>query len=95
MTRNHEVVDSISGLVKWVKDPKLLWLWHKPSVVALSSPLAWQLPLLQVRPQNAKRKKKEEGDTERPLKEQDTGYAISPCYSATKRVPFSIIFPES
>ena len=26
-TRNHEVSGSISGLVEWVQDPVLLWLW--------------------------------------------------------------------
>ena len=27
LTRNHEVVGLIPGLVQWVKDPSLPWLW--------------------------------------------------------------------
>ena len=28
-TRNHEVAGLIPGLTQWVKDPVLLWLWHR------------------------------------------------------------------
>ena len=41
-TRNHEVVCLIPGLAQWVKDPVLLWLWHRPSAIALIRPLDWQ-----------------------------------------------------
>ena len=50
-------LDSLSGLGIWCCcelwcregrgcgwDPKLLWLWHRPAVVAPIGPLAWELP---------------------------------------------------
>ena len=33
-TRNHEVVGSIPGLVQWVKDLALLWLWLRPETAS-------------------------------------------------------------
>ena len=59
LTRNHEVVGLIPGLVQWVKDPSLpelcvgrrcssdptlLWLWHSPEATAPIRPLAWEPP---------------------------------------------------
>ena len=34
----------ILGKVQCVKDPALLWLWHRLAAVALIVPLAWELP---------------------------------------------------
>ena len=43
-TRNHEVVGSILGLAQWDKDLALLWLWCRPTAVALIRTLAWEPP---------------------------------------------------
>ena len=43
-TRNHEVVDLIPGLLQWVKDLVLLWLWHRLAATAPIRPLAWESP---------------------------------------------------
>ena len=43
-TRNHEVAGLIPGLVQWVKDPVLLWLWYRPVATAPIRPLAWEPP---------------------------------------------------
>ena len=45
-TSIHKDSGSIPGLVQWVEDLALLWLWHRPVAAALIRPLAWELPYI-------------------------------------------------
>ena len=40
--RIHDVMGLSPGLTQWVKDPVLLWLWHRLAAVALIGNLAWE-----------------------------------------------------
>ena len=35
---------SIPVFAQWVKDPTLLWLWHRPAATFPTGPLAWEPP---------------------------------------------------
>ena len=55
----------ISGLTQWVKDPSLLWLWYRPTAVALIGPLAWEPPYTESVDLKSKKKKKREREREK------------------------------
>ena len=44
MEMNLTSVCEDAGLTQWVKDPALLWPWHRPAAVTPILPLAWEPP---------------------------------------------------
>ena len=63
---------SIPGLAEWVKDPALLWLWHRPAATVPSGPLAWELPYAADAALKSKKKKKKKKNKKNTKTKQKT-----------------------
>ena len=57
----HEYVSWIPGPAQWVKDPMLLWLWHRWAAAAPIRPLAWELPCVTGAAMKSKNQKTQKG----------------------------------
>ena len=72
------MVGSILSLAQWVKDPELLWLWHRLAATAPFRPLAWEARMHAPGAALEKTKKKKKKTQKKKLKIQDEGIHFFP-----------------